>query len=101
MRLLIGYFICLVITVFMDNLFYLTVIALPCTVPICGQNTRKRLSKIRVTFNNAYRRIFGLSNRRSAMYRLSSDPTFLYYPIFPTFFVLVSHTLFQNAVYYC
>ena len=25
------------------KLFYLTVIALPCTVPICGRNTRKRL----------------------------------------------------------
>ena len=39
--------------------------------------------------------------------RLSSDPTFSYHPIFPTFssefilFVLVSHMLFQHALNYC
>ena len=44
MRVVIEYFVCLDIAVFMEKLFYLTVIALPCTVLICGQNTRKRLS---------------------------------------------------------
>ena len=38
-----GYFVCLVIAVLLQKLFYLTVIALLCTVPICGQNARKCL----------------------------------------------------------
>ena len=43
MCVVIGYIVCLVIAVLMYKLFYLTVIALPCTVSICGQNIRKRL----------------------------------------------------------
>ena len=43
MRVVIGYFVCLVIAVLTLIFFYLTVIALPCTVRICEQNTRKRI----------------------------------------------------------
>ena len=56
MHVVISYFICLVIAVFI-----LRVIALLCIVPICVRKNKKTsLSKIRVAFNNAYRRIFAV-----------------------------------------
>ena len=58
--------IILMINVSMIKLFYLTVIALLCTVPICGQNTRKRLLVKFESHLITHRRIFGLSNRSSA-----------------------------------
>ena len=51
----------------MSRLPYFKVIAQHCTVRICGVITKKStFSKVRVAFNNAYRKIFGLPKRSSA-----------------------------------
>ena len=51
----------------MSRLPYFKVIAQHCIVRICGMITKKStFSKVRVAFNNAYRKIFGLPKRSSA-----------------------------------
>ena len=41
MHVVIGYFVCLVMSVLMSIIFLFNGYAHLCTVPICGQNTRK------------------------------------------------------------
>ena len=51
----------------MSRLLYFKVIAQHCIVLICGMITKKStFSKVRVAFNNAYRKIFGSPKRSSA-----------------------------------
>ena len=51
----------------MMRLLYFKVIAQHCIVLISGMITKKStFSKIRVAFNNAYRKLFGLSKRSNA-----------------------------------
>ena len=50
----------------MSRLPYFKVIAQHCIVRICGMIIKSTFSKVRVAFNNAYRKIFGLPKRSSA-----------------------------------
>ena len=51
----------------MSRLPYFKVIAQHCIVRICGMITKNQhLVKVRVAFNNAYRKIFGLPKRSSS-----------------------------------
>ena len=66
MRVVIEYFVCLVIAVLMYFLFISQLLHSLVLFLFVDRIQETSFSKIRVASNNAYRRIFGLSNRSSA-----------------------------------